>query len=89
VGTACTSPLVLYIRFRFDERVGFFRALVVGLDGTLFSASDDGTLMVWRVDNGALVHAHTVECASAVNTLAIGQGDTLHSGAYNGNVLIW
>jgi hypothetical protein len=45
--------------------------------------------MVWRVDNGALVHAHTVECASAVNTLAIGQGGTMHSGDDEGNVHIW
>jgi WD40 repeat protein len=64
-------------------------ALVVGLDGTLFSASDDGTLRVWRVDNGALVHAHTVQCASAVNALAVGRGGTLYSGDDDGNVIIW
>jgi len=64
-------------------------ALVVGLDGTLFSASDDRALRVWRVDNGALVLAHTVQCASAVNALAVGRGGTLYSGDDDGNVIIW
>jgi WD40 repeat protein len=65
------------------------RALVVGLDGTLFSASGDCTLRVWRFDSGALVHAHTVQCVSAVNTLSIGQSGTLHAGDDEGNVIIW
>jgi WD40 repeat protein len=64
-------------------------ALAVGLDGTLFSASDDCTLRVWRVDNGALVLAHTVQCAGAVSAFAIGQGGTLYSGDDNGSVIIW
>jgi WD40 repeat protein len=59
------SPRVLQT---LEGHTAVIRALVVGLDGTLFSASNDGTLMVWRVDNGALVHAHTVQCASVVNS---------------------
>jgi hypothetical protein len=35
------------------------------------------------------VHAHTVECASAINALAIGRSGTLHSGDDGGNVHIW
>jgi len=64
-------------------------ALLVGLDGTLFSASDDRTLRVWRVDSGTRMLAHTVECASVVNTLAIGQSGTMCSGDDNGSVIIW
>jgi WD40 repeat protein len=64
------------------------RALLLGLDGRVYSASEDSTVRVWSGDDGA--HLQTLEGhTKSVTSLAWGPDGKLYSGSDDGTIRVW
>jgi WD40 repeat protein len=67
---------------------GCVRALVVGKDGTVYSASDDHDVRIWCADDGS--HIHTIEGHDEpVYCLALGADGTLYTGSADTTIRVW
>jgi hypothetical protein len=72
----------------FDGHTGIVWALVVGLDGKVYSGSADKTIMVWSGESGA--HLQTLKGhTSAVSALAVGLDGNICSGSDDCTVRVW
>jgi WD40 repeat protein len=64
-------------------------ALVVGLDGNVFSGSHDCTVLVWSGDTGALLHTLKVPFPFHVYSLTVSANGRLYAGLADGSILCW
>jgi WD40 repeat protein len=63
-------------------------ALAVGLDGKIYSGSNDHTIRVWAAEDGA--HVQTlVGHARAVTALAVGKDGAVYSGSSDLTIKVW
>jgi hypothetical protein len=66
----------------------YVKALVVGKDGTVYSASADLTVRIWSGDDGS--HLHTLEGhTDPVICLAVGSDGTVYSGSMDTTIRVW
>jgi hypothetical protein len=71
-----------------DGHTGLVYALAVGLDGRIYSGSDDRTIMVWSGESGA--HLQTlVGHTRYVGALAVGLDGAIYSGSADRTVMVW
>eukprot|EP00035_Acanthoeca_spectabilis_P014880 m.293158 g.293158 ORF g.293158 m.293158 type:complete len:146 (-) comp16240_c0_seq2:738-1175(-) len=67
---------------------GSIQSLAVGIDGKVFSASNDWTIKVWRGTNGS--HLYTLAGhTSIVLSLAIGMNGWVYSGSSDRTIRVW
>ena len=62
-------------------------SLAVGVDGTVYSESGKGTIMLWSGESGA--HLLTLEMhTTTMHELAIGLDGSIYFGSYDGSVIV-
>jgi WD40 repeat protein len=62
--------------------------LVLGLNGRVYSGSNDGTIRVWSGDDGA--HIQTLEGhTKGVSSMVWGPEGKLYSASYGGTIRVW
>jgi len=71
---------------RLEGHTGDVYALAIGLDGRVYSGSEDKTIKVWSSESGA--HLQTLQPHN-VRSLAIGLDGAIYSGAWDCTVKAW
>jgi hypothetical protein len=73
---------------RLEGHTSAVYALVVGLDGRVYSGSSDNTIMVWSGESS--VHLQTLKGhTNWVNALAVGLDGNIYSGSADSTVMVW
>jgi hypothetical protein len=73
-----------------EGHTGAVLALAVGIDGKIYSGSEDRTIRVWSADDGALLNTNTfVGHTSTIRTLAVGPDGSVYSGSYDATIRVW
>ena len=94
VSAQVTRPTPPGINYQIGGHAGPVNTLVVSKDGTLFaSASLDGTVKVWQMSNGALLHTYATGLApTGPEALAVAlspDGTTVAAGDASSNIWMW
>jgi hypothetical protein len=73
---------------KLEGHTGYVRALAVGLDGKVYSGSEDKAIRVWSGDDGT--HLQTlVGHTDVVTALNVGLGGKIYSGSYDKTIRVW